>query len=313
MLTQRILSTIKFFDLQNLPLTFGEVFKYLLGQPELNGDHELEGLAVKPLAVDSATVYKVLDDLVIEGRLICHHGFYSLPGKNQAALHRVRSFANGVKREKRLARYINFVRNIPFVRGVALAGSQAFGVLRAESDIDLFIITDQRYLWLPRTLITGYFQIFGVRRHGALIKNRFCLNHYLAGTHTLSVGRNLYTALEYSKLRPLSYTSAIYTFQKNNLVWIEQFFPHLSHYIPAPNFIRNSFMQRSWEHVLDRTIGSWLERILGNWQQSRIQHQKHIITKNDELSFHPNSKQDSLLGKFYGQNPKLEAPSSKQY
>ncbi len=299
MLTQRVLSTIRFFDLQNLPLTFGEVFKYLLGQPEVNGEHELEGALVSAMPVDSATVYKVLDELVSEGRLAQHNGFYCLPGKEGTVLRRIRSFANGVTREKRLARYMGFVRHIPFIRGAALAGSQALGLPRKESDIDLFVITDRRYLWLPRTLITAYFQLFGVRRYGAHIANRFCLNHYLSSSHPLSHGRNLYTALEYAKLRPLAYAAAISEFQSHNLLWIEQFFPHLSEYIFNTMPVHPSRVQRVIEYALDRTLGPWLERTLRHWQKSRIQEQKHIVVTNDELSFHPNSKQDSLLDSFY--------------
>ena len=100
------------------------------------------------------------------------------------------------------------------MRGAALAGSQAQGVQKPGSDIDLLIIVEPKFLWLGRTVVTFYFQLLGTRRHGKKIADRFCLNHYLAGVKTIGELKNLYTAWEYAKLRPLIYEGAVTEFQE---------------------------------------------------------------------------------------------------
>ena len=109
------------------------------------------------------------------------NGFYCLKGRAAIIDQRLANYIYGIKRERRIRRFIGGLRFLPFVRRAALAGSQAQGVQKSDSDIDLLIIVEPEFLWLGRTAVTAYFQILGLRRHGKKIANRFCLNHYLAG------------------------------------------------------------------------------------------------------------------------------------
>jgi len=186
---------------------------------------------------------------------------------------------------------------LPFVRGVALAGSQALGAQRADSDIDLLIIVDPEFLWLARTAVTAYFQILGKRRHGQKIADRFCLNHYLAGVKTIGELRNLYTACEYAKLLPLVYGSAIAEFQQKNSSWIAAFLPNFEPMMVGED--QQSSAQKFLERLLGGKFGRWLERRLKNWQLPKIRQEQFILVRDDELSFHPQSKQKELLTQFF--------------
>jgi hypothetical protein len=110
-------------------------------------------------------------------------------------------------------------------------------------------------------------------------------------------GRNWYTALEYTKLRPLCGESAVRQFQKRNEGWLRAFFPNFTaQYMPDSGTPR---LQRFLEKCIALCGGQTLERLLGRWQSGRIhKNEPHIIVAEDELSFHPNSKQDSLLEQF---------------
>jgi hypothetical protein len=150
---------------------------------------------------------------------------------------------------------------------------------------------------LPLTLITGYFQLMGIRRYGSYVSNRFCLNHYLSGTKQMTTGRNWYTALEYGKLRPLVGEYSVREFQVRNVQWLNAFFPNISS--EASSRAQPLFIQRLLEFLFNNPLGKGFERILGAWQSKRIhQNQPHIIVAADELSFHPDSKQDPLLKSF---------------
>ena len=302
MLKQRILSTLKFFDLQDYPLTLLELHKFLIVDLEslknkIDEHGELdEGdfFVEQPISID-----KILNCLDTEclSEVQNHLGFYFLVERKQIVEQRLNNYFYGIQREKLIKKYIGGLRHLPFVRGVALAGSQAMGQEKPGSDIDLLIITAPGFLWLARTLVTGYLQILGKRRHGQKIANRFCLNHYLAGEKVLQNDRNLYTACEYLKLRPLVFSHAVWQFQQNNTNWIKFCFPNANFLEPEQDAASSA--QKILEKIFNGKFGLWLEGVLKNWQMARIRRQKFIVVEEDELSFHPHNRKDSLFTAYF--------------
>ncbi len=300
MLKDQVLSTLRFFDLQDFPLTLTELCMYLVAEPsELGGTQQNSWeYAGQQAGGQPAGMDEILQCLEQDCRGLYEtdRGFYFLPGRSRIVAQRLLGYLGGIGRQRRIWRYSGFLRHIPFVRGAALSGSQALGQQKESSDIDLLIFTDPAFLWLARTLVTGYFQLIGMRRHGRYVAGRFCLNHYIAGTKELSAFRNLYTALEYAKLRPLAYPQAIARFQVANR-WIQFYLPNFSAGNPANQ--PQSRAQYRLEQWLGGRFGKSLERILKSWQQPKIRQEKFIIVEMDELSFHPDSKQQYLLQRFF--------------
>ncbi len=300
MLKNRIISTLNFFDLQDYPLTLLELHKFLISDWEgikQQTDNQGEVIDSTLLAREAVLIDSILTcvDSECRGEVQNTLGFYHLPGRSSIVQVRLNNYFFGIQREKLIKKYIRSLRFVPFVRGVALAGSQAMGQQKENSDIDLLVILAPGFMWLGRTLVTLYFQILGKRRHGQNIKNRFCLNHYLAGPKMIGNFRNLYTAAEYLKLRSLVYSGDIGSFQQNNLGWIKVFFPNTNIKL-IPN--KSLLVQRFLEKLFINSFGDWLERQLKNWQLPKIRQEKFIVVENDELSFHPHSKQQMLLSDF---------------
>lgn len=75
-------------------------------------------------------------------------------------------------------KYSKYVAWIPGLRLLAVCNSIAMKNAEDDSDIDLFIVTDPRRMWLVRVLVTLTFQILGVRRHGKKTTGRFCLSFF---------------------------------------------------------------------------------------------------------------------------------------
>jgi hypothetical protein len=304
MLAERINSTLRFFDLQQYPLTANEIYKYLiadLSPLSLKIDEKFElleddhGPFASVLHFD--TILNQLRILTREEKIASVNGFYCLPGKERIITERLNNNLNGLKREKLVNRFLYPTKHIPFVRGIALAGSQALGQQRVTSDIDLLIITDPKFMWTARTLLSAWFQLFGVRRHGKKIANRFCLNHYLASPKEVDAERNLYKAMEYAKLRPVVIPHGIRQFQQANEKWIKQFFPNV---VFSDSIAESpSKVQKFLENIFTNKFGLWLESKLGQWQQKRIRQDQFVFVREDELSFHPESKHESLLQGFF--------------
>jgi len=339
MLKDRILSTLRFFDLQDYPVTLLELHKFLLADVEqlkrrINTQWELiddNNNHNDRVGIDA--VAKCLDS-ECQNEVEQKNGFYCLKGRSGIIHRRLANYIYGIKRERRIRRFVGGLRHLPFVRGAALAGSQAQGVQKPDSDIDLLIIVEPEFLWLARTAVTAYFQSLGLRRHSKKIADRFCLNHYLVGVKTITELRNLYTAWEYAKLRPLVNGGAIAEFQEKNCAWIEEFFPNFQ-LPPAPSLDpssradesarygarkrgrlppslklrrtsrgiadadKTSSLQKYLERMLSGKFGHWLETKLKNRQLPKIRREEFILVLDDELSFHPQSKQRELLARFF--------------
>lgn len=304
MLSERILKTITFFDLQDYPLTAVEIQQYLVPdyvtlRDRVDGNFELLETRMtdnQPI-IHLDTIVTHLDSLVASKKLVEQNGFYALPAREELIPLRQNNYLFGLKRERLIRRYLLLAKHFPFVRGIALAGSQALGQQRANSDIDLLILTDSRFMWTARTLLSFWFQILGVRRHGNKIANRFCLNHYLANPREVDAERNLYKAMEYLKLRLLVYPETIRQFQIANQRWIKQFFPNANfHILPKTT---QSFWQKFTEQVYNNVIGKFLEQLLRSWQEKRIDQDQFVFIREDELSFHPESKHFALLQNFF--------------
>lgn len=308
MLEQRIISTLRFFDLQDIPLTLLELHKFLLNdiQNIKSGvDVEFEFLDNQNFSAgaQAGKAKAGMDEIIfalnngLHRQIESKNGYYCLPGRASIIDGRLENYLYGFGREKRIKRYLGFLRHLPFVRGAAVGGSQALGQQKPNSDIDLLIITDPKFMWLARTLVSFYFQIFGVRRHQNITANRFCLNHYLARPKQVDRERNLYKAMEYSRLRPLVYSQNIAGFQKNNLAWIALFFPNFN---PAEfGAQKQSGFQKTLEKIFLNGFGRWLESWLLKIETRRIKQDRYTFITADELSFHPDSRHGQLLQNFF--------------
>lgn len=301
MLKERILSTVRFFDVQDWPLTLLELVSFLL--PSLPTGRQAAGLALEDWpdtpSGEPATLGAVLSCLSQEcsGELSEVQGFWCLKGREELVSRRLGNYAYGIGREQRIIRYAWVLRHLPFVRAVALGGSQALGQQTEASDIDLFVVTDPDFLWVARTLVTAYFQVFGIRRHGSAVRDRFCLNHYVGGPRELARERDLYNAMEYLRLRPLTHPEVIREFQQQNWPWISRYFPQGQPW-PAQRE-RASVVQRCFELLLRNAFGRWVNGLLMRWQLARIKKGEFVVAEPAEISFHSKERKAKILGAFF--------------
>jgi predicted nucleotidyltransferase len=304
-LKDSILKTIKYFDVQDHALTLIEIAKYLI-QPENESSFRQNfsgSVAADSAAVDNTSnqnillsqIEKILEnDLAVQ---IGHqNGFYFLKGRETLSQKRLQNNFYASPRLQRAKKYLPRARFIPFIKAVALSGSEAISNSKKGSDIDLLVLTQKKRMWLGRLFISFYFQVLGMRRHGQFIENRFCLNHYVEAGKELQSDHNLYTAVEYVSLIPFFGGAEIFKFQQNNIVWIKK-------YLLQPQFVQKqtplpSVFQRFWQRLLSGKIGDFLEALARRYQLRRIRIQDYITVESDELSFHPGSKGQQVLKKM---------------
>lgn len=131
-----------------------------------------------------------------------------------------------LKKAKKLLRYLG---NLPWVRFVAVAGSVAFGNPEAEDDIDIFIVTNKKRLWLVRSIDLILYRILGVRRRfsDSNVKDKLCFIYYVTEEHLELAPQdeqNFLTALEVVTLVPVVHEE-YYQKLLNSNRWVKKYFP----------------------------------------------------------------------------------------
>jgi len=169
----------------------------------------------------------------------------------------------------------------PYIRAIFIVGSVGFGYATKNSDIDFLIIVKNGRIFTARAFLTVITQIFGLRRNGNKIANRFCLNHYLTEDNL-----KLPYKSEYDKK---SYTLGLQVlFDKNNLY---------QKFLSANHFNNRELSFQKLRKVKNMRAGDIFERILKKLQIRKIKNNiatktlKGIIIANDkQLQFHPEAK-----------------------
>lgn len=285
-LADSILRTLEYFDVQDKPLTLLELHKYLLADSPLK-------LADGALGKITALLETELAD-----RVGSRDGFWFLRGRGALVARRLRGNYWSVPRLKRARRLLPLARFLPFVRGASVGGSEALSNSKRDSDIDVLLFTAPRRIWTARIAATALFQILGVRRHGDITANRFCLNHYVAGAKRLPEDHNAYTAIEYAAQIPAFNGHLLHAFLRANREWIASFLPNAPEYFIDYPQLPIPAARRAAEWLLSGWFGNLVETAARRMQLRRIIAQNYIVTAEDELSFHPGSKGQQVLAKY---------------
>jgi len=165
-LREAIIKTIVFFDLFEYPLTVYEIWNNL-------------GRRVKLLEIKD-----ILDQETAAPPTICQkNGFYFLFSREEIIITRQKRHNYSVRKIKIARRFTRLFSLCPFVKVIALANSIGQFNLRDGSDIDFFIITAPRRIWLSRLYCTGLAKILNSRPAINNKKDKICLSFYVSEDH----------------------------------------------------------------------------------------------------------------------------------
>lgn len=148
-------------------------------------------------------------------------------------------------KEKKL---LSLISALPWVKFVGLTGRNAFQSCRLHDDIDLFIITRRKRLWVTYLLLVVILKAVGKREH-------ICLNYLLDEDHLALNRPGYFTAVQLVQMQPL-YNPAL----KDNLLaansWHKYYLPNSSGFMNeiAPLRVGGKIRSRPYRgfHAVDR-------------------------------------------------------------
>ncbi len=327
LIQKSILSTLAIYDAAfNYPLTGFEVFKYLTNPLHLaefyfsnqkNKDKKEQFIKIEEVKFGLDTIITNLNSPSLKKFIGEKNGFYFLkdqPGKEKIVEERIERQKISIKKWKEAKKSIFWLQLIPYLRMVMINGSVALDNAHKDSDIDVLIIAKKNRLWTTRFFTTFLLQIIGRRRHGSLIRDRICLNHYISDNELEIKIRCLCDAQLYAHLVPVleieknNVKDKLFEFQKANY-WIGNyifFWPSLSREHPTRKVKYSSILRviaNLGEILLDNKIGDLIERILKYLQKEIIKRNPEvkkgrIKIVDTQLIFHPLSPVKKTLEKY---------------
>jgi hypothetical protein len=232
-----ITEVLRYFQLFSWPLTETEIIQFYAGQEA------------------PSVIQKVLALLVRNGKVQQAGTFYQLEECSHLVDRRLDYEARAQELWPVARRMAEIIAGFPFVRAVLVSGSLSKNAMGPESDIDFFIITEPRRLWVARTLLVLFKRVFLFNSH-----RYFCVNYFIDTEHLFIAEHNRFTATEIVTLHPLYGRTWHKKFYAANS-WAWEMFPHFPHLdLPEIPEERDGFLKRQLEKWLSGPIGDWLDR-----------------------------------------------------
>ncbi len=203
----------------------------------------------------------------------------------------------------------HIIKRFPFVRAIFISGSLAKFNVTASTDIDFFIITKSKRLWMTRSLLIAFKKVFLLNR-----KKFFCINYFITDDHLEIEDKNIFTAIEIASVKPIfNYDMYLKFIEANS--WIKNFIPNFST-LQSFNTISNrlSLIQLVSENIFEFTFNrrkNFLDKfdltLMGRWKEIWRKRYPNLTDEQRDLMFrcrpyvskaHPNDFQNFVLKNY---------------
>jgi len=280
-----ILQTLIYADIFDYPLKAWEIHKWLLKKK-----------------CNLTDVEHALSRLLHKKKISQKKGFYVLRNRTKLIDFRINK-KNASEEYLRSAKLISrLFKLIPWIKLVGISGDLSMENATHESDIDLFVITQKRRLWLSRLSVLFILSILEKRRRkndsAKRAAGKFCLNLLVEENQLEQSRKDLYTAHEVLQMKPLWERNKAYTAFLQQNEWAFEYLPNWLTGILTDSKDNYSFNQGS-------RIISWVESFV-RFMQLRYMGYTHTAERISSVAvyFHPEDMQPKVLTEFQKRSKK---------
>lgn len=302
-----IFATILYYDSFNFPLTFAEVYKYLINSKRF----KLTTSDVRWTSdVHTADIAAELENMARLGLIGHKNGFYFMSGRDDLYARRIEKDKLSNKKWKKFLATAKYLQLAPYLRAVFVSGSLAANNPEPKSDFDVFIVIKPGRLYTGRLFLWLISSVLGVRRgrFDVVAPDKLCFNHYLTNDNLELSHRSLYIAQSLANMKPVITTGGVLEKFIASNRWARSY---CYNFRPATAYreVKTSRVllafARTGEAVLNNFLGDLLEKMLKAFQQKRIKNNPatyesggRIIFTDKELEFHPRSFERVVIDNY---------------
>ncbi|NCN25099.1 hypothetical protein GW935_00360 [Candidatus Falkowbacteria bacterium] len=280
--------TLIWFDMFDYPLTLLEVANYL------------------PITAKIEDVQTVLMDYPQT------YGFYHLPGREKILVERQRRSNWADRKFKKARRLARIFGVLPWLRLVAVTNLIGQSNLKDGGDIDLFIITSPKRIWLTRLIMAGTLKVFNLRPSAKKHRDTYCLSFFVAedrlNLSDLRLPNDTLFTHWVSGSVVLWQRPGVYDKLLAANIWIRSQMPNWQ---PVEPTRRRPFIARQTKQV-----GSWLDTFENNTRIWQVKHfpkklaelnnlDNRVVTKFDIIKLHSNDNRAEVQELFINRLKKV--------
>ena len=162
-LEEAILKTIAFFDMFDYPLTGYEIWRYL---------------QLKRALGDVQQCLSVPGEL--SSQLEKAQGIYFLPGRKEIIKIRLARYSYAERKFRRARWVVRIFKFIPWIKMIAISNLIGSNNLKDDRDIDLFVITEAKRIWMSRFFCAGIMKLLNMRPTEDCVRDKICLSFYIS-------------------------------------------------------------------------------------------------------------------------------------
>jgi hypothetical protein len=289
-----ILRAALYFDVFSYPLTSDELFQN------------------SALLADRKSFNSELESLLRMGLLVAEQGFILCPDADKSHITKRLNGNRGAEQIMPTAyRYSSLIARFPFVEGVYLSGALSKKYYDEKGDIDFFIVTSPRRLWICRTLLILRYKLLPASK-----KKFWCVNYFVSSDNLAIEDQNAFTGTELAYLIPaVNYEVYSRLLQQNK--WYRERLPNKMSALgdmcvetPRPavkRVLELAFSGRfgSWvdDFLLRITLRHWLKKYP---EMNREDFELQFRSRKNVCKRHTTGYQNKVLGLWQQKQDKFE-------
>ncbi|MBU4216423.1 MAG: hypothetical protein KJ907_14385 [Actinobacteria bacterium] len=246
---EAITRVVAFFDVFEFPPTVMEIWKFCDYQCGLD---------------------EILTFLNDEGDFLEEKdGFYFLPGRESLYEQRRERGIIAKKKQKKALKIARIFSFIPWIKMIAISNVIGSDNMKEESDIDLFIVTEHKRIWITRFFAVVLVKLLGLRPTLNNVRDKICLSFFVTtenlNLQKLMMADDVYFYFWLANLLPIYCRDNYYykLIQANN--WFLDKMPNWSEAVTENDLMIRRESSVFYRDVIDLFIGG-LDINLKNYQ-----------------------------------------------
>lgn len=226
---QELRATIEYFHFFSYAPTTQELYIFLKN-PMLFEDFERKLQALSQKGKLTSRVFRNDYRYTPLQFLPCSNYHYTLGGYSIDYQFQTKKIKNSRLKLQRVSFFISLLGLLPSVRLVGLSGSVAMLSAKETDDVDLFVITTAKTMWITRLFILFVASVLRVRRRygDRTARDKVCVN-LIFDERNLAVPsskRTEYVAHEILQMKPLVSKGSTYMMLLDTNKWVFDIFPN---------------------------------------------------------------------------------------
>lgn len=301
-LHQSLFATLAYFDQHHYPLTVQEIQQWMIQREQID-------LPKEPPTLSE------LEEMLRQLPQVSHwRGFYFLHTSEsvqaraeELVTERVKRYDIAERKWQILMPKVKTISTLPYVRALFVVNTLSWSHARADSDVDLCVVTQPGHIWTARQWVTGWAALKRDRPTATKEANTLCLSLYLTSDHlnfqsVMVNAEDIHLALWLAQFHPVYDPENLQAklWQANG--WMQQLLPYAQPMVPehrrktdasgGQKLIQTS-LEVAQPAAADRAYKQWQMRIMPE-QLKRLANTPGVVISDSMLKFHDKDPRTQL-------------------